>query len=90
MTVREYKKMIAEIDACDDDCIVLMPKQTDLPGFAFEGVCPSISGMIELGPCPEWADNDAENAGKPIRALLIAPHSFHGEDEHADTQKALN
>lgn len=82
MTVREFKKMVAEIDAADDDCEVLMPMDSPMPGmFAFEGVCPGVSGMIELGACPEWLIANDANNGKPMRALLIAPHSFHDDDD---------
>lgn len=80
MTVREFKEMIAAIDASDDDCMVLAPMATDLPGvFAFEGVCPGVTGMIELGPAPQWIHGNDINLDKPIRALLIAPHSYHDD-----------
>lgn len=91
MTVREYKKIIAAIDEADDDCLVITPVPTDLPGiFAFESVCPGISGMIELGPSPDWIAGSDANNGKPMRALLVAPHSYHDEGEHENIQEKLN
>lgn len=95
MTVREYKKMIAEIDPVDDDCIVLMTTKTDLPGvFAFEGVCQGVSGMVELGPTPDYMPEDSRGSSSKelMRVLLIAPHSYHDDEEdmHVNDKPALN
>lgn len=91
MTVREFKNMVAAIDPADDDCIVVTPMKTDLPGiFAFEGVCPGVSGMVDFGPSPDWIQSFDSNNGQPMRALLIAPHSFHDEDEHEPLNAQVN
>jgi hypothetical protein len=77
------------------DCQVVMPFKTDMPGmFAFEGVCPGVSGMIEIGPSPNFMDDHREDKTQEMRAFLVAPHSMHDECHHdkddVEKQKALN
>lgn len=91
MTVREMKALINAIAPEDDDCIVLTPISTDLPGvFAFEQVCPGVTGMVMLGPSPGLYTGNPMNHDKEIRALIIAPHSFHedGFEEDDDSEAA--
>ena len=91
MTVLEFKKMVNDIPAADDNCLVLMSVKTDLLGiFAFEVVCPGVSGMVELGECPPYMKEQDIFEGKPARVLLIAPHSMHDEEEHEPTSDKLN
>lgn len=82
MIIRDFKKMVAAIDESDDDCFVVVPIFTQFRGvMAFEAVCPSVSNVVEFGPSPEWIKGCDANDGKPMRALLIAPHSFHANDD---------
>lgn len=88
MTVRELKKLINSIVEDDLDCECIMPIISDIPGMhAFEGVCSGVTEMMTLGPPPEFvgAENDVFPEG--TRVLLIAPHSFHEENEHEDKGK---
>lgn len=89
MTVKELRELLNNISSEDDNCEVVMPMQTNLPGiFAFEGVCSGVTEMIIFGPCPTYIENN--NGREGMRALLIAPHSYHDEDQHERTQEILN
>jgi len=82
-TVKDFKKLVAAIPQEDDDCPVVAPFKTDIPGlFAFEGICPAVTEVITVANC----DNilEARNCNKEIRVFLIATHSFHEDTPESD------
>lgn len=92
MTLRELNEMVQEAikeDPANLDCEVVIPKETDIPGmFGFQDACPGISGMITVGPAPEYMDDARkDNKHEEMRCFLIAPHSMHGDDEHEEEEK---
>lgn len=95
MTLRELREMVEEAikeDPSNLDCEVVIPKETDIAGlFGFQETCPGISGMITVGPSPEYMD-DARKEGKDqeMRCFLIAPHAMHDKDVHEEQRQKLS
>lgn len=97
LTVRQLRDYLNTLtDDADLDGPCVMPIKTEMEHmFAFEEVCPAVTEMVTLGPAPKFMPDARDSEGdKEIRALLIAPHSFHDEiDEDGDDtekQKILN
>ena len=96
LTIRMLEQLCHDVPDDMKDLPVIVPSshKPTIPGaFAFEEVCPGISGLIGLGPSFEFIEQD--EVYKNLRhAFLIAPHSFHeNEDEINDDeekQKILN
>lgn len=81
--LRDYLNSLTEESDLNSPC--LMPVQTDMPHiFAFEEVCPTVTEMIDIGPAPDYMPDSRQGEGNlSIKALLIAPHSFH---QHIETE----
>lgn len=98
MLLHELDEIIQRIKAENPDdmnCIVVLPFKADIPGvFGFEGACPAVTEMITIGEAPQWIDDQrGENKLEEMRAFLIAPHSFHQDNEHGndiEVKKTLN
>jgi hypothetical protein len=86
MLVKELKELLADVP---DDMKVFVPVEGGIPAmFAFEEACPSISGVIQFGPPPVAFAPMEKNA--PKEGFLIAPHSFHNEEEHENEVKPIS
>lgn len=95
LTVRKLLEILNESiteNPADIDCIVVLPMKTDIPNmFSFEEACPGVSEIIEVGPAPDWInDGRGENKHEPMRVFLIAPHSFHGDNEKIESEHKMN
>lgn len=96
LTIRMLEQLCHDVPDDMKDLPIITPsnKTPAIPGTCvFEEACPGISGLIGLGPSFEFIEQD--EAYKDLRhAFLIAPHSFHeNEDEINDDeekQKILN
>lgn len=89
--LRDYLNTLT--DDSDLDAPVVLSMQTDMQHiFSFEEACPGVSEMITLGPAPIYMPDGRQDGTIEMRALLIAPHSFHdtveGEEDHH--KKTLN
>jgi len=94
MTVRQLRDYLNTLPESDMDCECVLPMESPIHGmFAFQGVCPGVTEMIELGPVPEYIkDLEGLPQQENQRVLLIAGHSFHDEEESDEDihKKILN
>lgn len=91
LTVRQLRDYLNTLtEERDLDAICVLPVKTDMNHiFAFEEVCPEVTEMIDLGPAPVYLPDGRQDGTAEMRVLLIAPHSFH-ENEEEHTKQALN
>lgn len=76
MNVREFKALVNAIPVEDDDCPVVAPLKTEIPGlYCFEGICPAVTEVIEVAKSENILE--VRTCNETMRVFLVAPHSFH-------------
>ena len=94
MTVRELRDMLNEItDPEELELPCVTPIFSHMPGVhSFDGVCPSVTGVISLGPVPNFVRSLTGDQTDYMNVFLIAPHAFHAQDydEETENQKIQN